>query len=618
MTRPARKTSTKLIALATVGAAAAIAVPAATTAVQSATSPAAAAQAAARPRPIGPVVSDLRLGDATRTGPARLGARDTASFGLVGITWQPRSGAGVLAQIRIRTGGSWSDWQTLPANRLDAPDRTGSLEARGREGTDPLWVGASDGVQARVATTDGAPVRDVRLSLIDPGTAPQDSATALDAAATSTTTAGTTTAGTTTASTTKPAPYSRPPIINRAGWGADESLRSYNPDCNVPKYSSTIKVAFVHHTAGSNTYTSDQSAAIVRGIYAYHVKSHGWCDIGYNFLVDRFGRIFEGRYGGMMFPVLGAHTGGYNTDSFGVSLMGDFTTAQPSAAIMESAAKVIAWKLDGNYRNPKGTAVLGGSTFNVIAGHRDTKATECPGTQVYTRLPTLRSRVWTLMGSAVSTEIYDYAVQLGGYAVVGQPYYLEHTVAEGRGTWFGLRDIYWSTGTHAHSVYGPIRTLHRGLGNANGVLGLPSTEEQNARVSGARVQEFRKAGVRRAVYWSSGTGAHEVLDAIFAKYYAMNGELSKLGLPKTGQLGTPVSGGRVNVFQNGRIYYGPATGTHPIIGAINAKYVESGVYTKLGLPTTDEYAVTGGLQQDFQGGKIAWDAATGQTTVTYN
>src|SRR6266508_5919048 len=132
MTRPARKTSTKLIALATVGAAAAIAVPAATTAVQSATSPAAAAQAAARPRPIGPVVSDLRLGDATRTGPARLGARGTASFGLVGITWQPRSGAGVLAQIRIRTGGSWSDWQTLPANRLDAPDRTGSLEARGR------------------------------------------------------------------------------------------------------------------------------------------------------------------------------------------------------------------------------------------------------------------------------------------------------------------------------------------------------------------------------------------------------------------------------------------------------------------------------------------------------
>jgi uncharacterized protein with LGFP repeats len=593
MPRSARKTSTKIVALAAVGAS--FVVPAVTTALQSATRPAAASQGKG---PVRPLVSDLRLGDATKSGPARLAARETAGFGLVGITWQPRSGTGVLAQVRTRSAGRWSDWRTLPVDGRHGPDRG---QSAGRDGTDPVWVGTADGVQARVASTDGAPVRDVRLSLVDAGTSASDA-----------------TFGATTGTTTAPAPYARPGIVNRAAWGADESLRSYNADCDVPKYGSTIKAAFVHHTAGSNTYTSDQSAAIVRGIYAFHVKSRGWCDIGYNFLVDRFGRIFEGRYGGITLPVVGAHTENYNTDSFGVSLMGDFTTTEPSAAIMESAAKLLAWKLDGNYRNPNGTVVMNGTTLSVISGHRDTKATECPGSKVYAKLPALRSRVWTLMGGSVATEIYGYAVQLGGYAKVGQPYYLEHPVAEGRGTWFGLRDIYYSTGTGPHSVYGPIRTLHRALGNANGVLGLPRTEEQDARVAGARVQEFRKAGVRRAVYWSQATGAHEVLDAIFAKYVELNGELSRLGLPKTGQLGTPVAGGRVNVFENGRIYSGPTTGAHALIGVFNTKYIEAGVYTQLGLPTTDEYAVTGGLRQDFQGGTITWDEATGQTTVTYN
>ncbi len=600
MTRPARKTATKLAALAV---ASAIAVPATLTAVQSATSPATASQTPAKAHPVRPLVSELPMTDATKDGPARLGARETAAFGLVGITWRHRTGAGVLAQVRVRNATGWTGWQTLPADG-DGPDTAQ------RDGTEPFWVGASTGVQARVASTDGAPVRDVRLALVDAGASSADAPATLDAAALD---------AATTSTTTKPAPYARPGIVNRAAWGADESLRTYNADCDGrPSYGSTVKAAFVHHTAGSNTYTSDQSAGIVRGIYAYHVKSRGWCDIGYNFLTDRFGRIFEGRYGGITLPVIGAHTGGYNTDTFGVALMGDFMTAQPSSAILEATAKLIAWKLDGNYRNPNGTVVLNGTTFNVIAGHRDTKATLCPGDYVYAKLPALRSRVWTLMGGSVSTEIYDLASKLGGWAVVGQPYYLEHPVAEGRATWFGVRDIYFSTGTGAHSVYGGIRTLHRQLGNAGGILGWPSTEMQDARVSGARVQEFRKSGVRRAAYWSQATGAHEVVDAIFAKYVAMNAELSVLGLPVTGQLGTPVVGGRLSIFQGGRMYYGPNTGTHAITGPINAKYVEPGNPGKLLLPTTDEYAVTGGRAQDFQGGRITWDAASGQTTVIYN
>jgi N-acetylmuramoyl-L-alanine amidase/LGFP repeat len=609
MTRRVRSSIAKLATLAVVATAAAVAV---TTGTSSVSAPADAAQAAPGARPaVRSKVAELRLSDASTARPARLDGRSTSAFSLLGITWQPRASDGVLAQVRVRAGGQWTGWQTLAVDGEHGPDSGAeSGDAAGRDGTEPLWVGSADGVQARVATTDGRPVRDVRVSLIDPGAAPEDAASALDAAATGSTFAGT--------ATGLPAPYPRPAIVNRAGWGADESLRSFNPDCNVPKLGSTIKAAFVHHTAGSNTYTSSQSAGLIRSIYAYHVQGRGWCDIGYNFLVDKYGRIFEGRYGGILFPVIGAHTENYNTDSFGVSLMGDFTSTEPTAAIMESAAKVIAWKLDGHYRDPKGTVVMNGTTLNVISGHRDTKATECPGTRVYALLPALRSRVWALMGSSVVTEIYNFASQNGGFTELGEPYYLEHSVPGGWGTWFGMRDVYWSPGTGVHSVLGEIRTLHRGLGNAGGVLGLPAAEQHPAQLTGALVQEFSKAGAQRAVYWSSSTGAREVLDAIYTRYVAMGSDLSKLGLPTTGQLVTHVAGGRANLFQHGRMYYGPATGTHPIIGAFNTQYVQPGVYTQLGLPTTDEYAVTGGSAQDFQGGRITRDAATEQTTVTYN
>ena len=123
---------------------------------------------------------------------------------------------------------------------------------------------------------------------------------------------------------------------------------------------------------------------MVRGIYAYHVKSNGWSDIGYNFLVDRYGRAYEGRAGGIDRYVLGAHTGGFIKDSFAVSLLGDFTTVPPSEETLQTTSDLLAWKLGSAYREPTGTAVLvsaGGGTsrypsgqslvFDVISGHRD-------------------------------------------------------------------------------------------------------------------------------------------------------------------------------------------------------------------------------------------------------
>lgn len=144
------------------------------------------------------------------------------------------------------------------------------------------------------------------------------------------------------------------------------------------------------------------------GVHAYHT-ANGWCDIAYNALIDRFGRIWEGRAGGMENPVRSGATGGFNTDSWAISLIGNYsTTALPTTAYT-ALRDLTAWKLLANRRNPQGTAVLtqaeGGAalgalwtdgqpvTFNVISGHRDAKSTECPGNLAYPLLATLRRDV---------------------------------------------------------------------------------------------------------------------------------------------------------------------------------------------------------------------------------
>ena len=110
-----------------------------------------------------------------------------------------------------------------------------------------------------------------------------------------------------------------PPIISRLSWGANERIRR-----GSPQYTTSVRFAVVHHTAGSNRYSRSESAAIVRGIQAYHVKSNGWNDIAYNFLVDKYGQVFEGRFGGVTRNVVGAHAQGFNVGSVGVSLLGTY------------------------------------------------------------------------------------------------------------------------------------------------------------------------------------------------------------------------------------------------------------------------------------------------------
>ncbi len=148
-----------------------------------------------------------------------------------------------------------------------------------------------------------------------------------------------------------------------------------------------VKMAFVHHTAGSNAYGADDVPGILRSDQAYHMDVRGWNDIGYNFLVDRFGRIWEGRAGGTENAVIGAHAEGYNTGSTGVAVLGTFTSAEVPGAAVNAVSRLLGWKLAIHGVDPEGRN--GG--FHNVAGHRDSKATDCPGARLYDRLPEIRS-----------------------------------------------------------------------------------------------------------------------------------------------------------------------------------------------------------------------------------
>lgn len=406
----------------------------------------------------------------------------TKPFSLVGVTWPNRADSQhVDVKVRVQRNGRWSAWERLPVEDDHAPDPS-APEGVERSGTEPYWVGDANGVQVSLTTTDGTTIRDAKVALIQPGTLATDAEPPVTAQAVPSTAAQAVPLA------VSAAPYAMPPIVTRRGWGADERLRAYNgAACAKPKYTSTVQAAFVHHTVDRNDYTRTQVPAMVRGMYAYHVKSRGWCDLGYNFLVDRFGRAFEGRYGGMHLPVLGAHTGGYNANSFGISMIGNYETAVPSTAAREMTARIIAWKMDANYRSPRTTLVLAGTKLLSISGHRDTTATACPGKNLYAALPWLRQRTHILMGKSVATEIYRFALRLGGFPVVGQPVWGEHATRTGRATYFGVRDIHWSVAAGPHSVMGSFRTLYRKLGDSR--LGLPTTELYS--VPGGKRQNFQ-------------------------------------------------------------------------------------------------------------------------------
>ncbi|MFF7071186.1 peptidoglycan recognition protein family protein [Streptomyces pseudovenezuelae] len=430
------------------------------------------ADAAGDVQPKRPVkVYDLAL-KGTAAGKRELPRTETRQFSLLGVSW-----TGTAKQLegraQVRTRGSetgeWTAWQDLETN-IDPPEDPDERSGA-RGASEPLWVGPSDGVQVQVVHEDGTTSaglpKGLEVNLVDPGIAtaaeqrdtgddtdpaafavggtetpaptgsestsasptPTDPATSASpsAPATVSPTATPTSTPTATTPTAPPSTVPEPTIVPRSGWGADESL---SPDPS--EYNADVKAVFVHHTAGSNDYSCEESASIIRGIYAYHTQTEKWNDIGYNFLVDKCGTVFEGRKGGVDLPVLGAHTYGWNRESAGIAVLGDYTAAGASNAALTSVARIAAWKL-GQYgvapdstvqlnagatqKNFAGTSFTAGTayTFDRISGHRDGYATECPGNSLYAQLPTIRAwaagpvqglKLTSLTGATLSGSTY--------------------------------------------------------------------------------------------------------------------------------------------------------------------------------------------------------------------
>lgn len=160
----------------------------------------------------------------------------------------------------------------------------------------------------------------------------------------------------------------------------------------------TVTHAVVHHTAGSNSVANWEDE--VRNIWQFHTFGNGWGDIGYNFLIDPNGVVYEGRAGGL--GAIGAHFSCRNTNTVGVALLGTFTSGLPTAAALDSLRKLLAELTLRQRIDPTGFALHVPSQLNTptIIGHRDGNPspltctrTECPGEAFYATLPALRTDV---------------------------------------------------------------------------------------------------------------------------------------------------------------------------------------------------------------------------------
>jgi hypothetical protein len=212
-----------------------------------------------------------------------------------------------------------------------------------------------------------------------------------------------------------------PPIVTRAGWGADESLRfDYAGNEKWPPSYYPLQTMIVHHTAGRND--DPNPAATIRAIYYDDAIIRGWGDMGYNFLIDSAGHIYEGRrarsyaageaHTGEDFAgnvVRGAHAKGFNSGTLGVVLLGTFDTVLPTAAARASLEKLLAWESGRHGLNPLTASVYTNPDLGTqavlyhISGHRNVNNTDCPGALFYPTFPTLRTNVANRIAATVGS-----------------------------------------------------------------------------------------------------------------------------------------------------------------------------------------------------------------------
>ena len=314
--------------------------------------------------------------------------RTPRRFNLVGLRW--RGAAEPDVELRVRRAGRWSRWAHLTAHAEHNPDvrRDEELAA----GSDPIWVRRAGAVQYRLSRQ----VRGLRLHFVDLGVDP--AARTRARAAQSTT----------------------PSYVPREDWGANKC-----PPRSGPEYGS-VRAVHVHHTVSLNDYSPEESPAIVLAVCRYHRNSNGWNDIGYNALVDKYGVLFEGRAGGLDQAIVGAQAQGFNSQTAGISNIGDHSSVPQTPEALATLANYIRWKLTVHGQPLSGRVTLtsaGGSatrypagasaTIQRVSGHRDTGLTACPGAALYAQLPELRALVET--GTPVTSSATRLSAALSDY-----------------------------------------------------------------------------------------------------------------------------------------------------------------------------------------------------------
>lgn len=292
----------------------------------------------------------------------------------VGVAWDGnREGA---VSVRGRSASGWSSWSALHGEPGEGPDEST------RTGTEMMWFGG-EGVDEVELRVDEGRLPGLELQAIK-STIPTATAVAASAG------------------------DGRPAIQPRSSWTSKGWVR--NPDCTPAPTSNGggITFAVVHHTVNANSYSAAQVPALIASIYEYHVGANRWCDIAYNFVIDRFGRIWEGRSGGVANPIIGGHAKGFNTGSVGVAFLGQYqpgaspSAAAPTSAALTAAGQLIGWKLALHRHSPntQTTTMSRGSskypagqyvTVNRVSGHRNVQLTSCPGDLLYTQVAKIRS-----------------------------------------------------------------------------------------------------------------------------------------------------------------------------------------------------------------------------------
>jgi hypothetical protein len=303
----------------------------------------------------------------------------------LGVSWESGSPPSVRF---LDADGGWSPWTPVHEDEIPTTD--------GRTWSTLVPAGDADAYQVRGANTE---VRGVAINTTDGPRALEWSEPRAEASH-----------------------LAQPAVVSREGWGANESLRCKAD--GTPKFSWSFyptRKLIVHHTVTANA--DPDPAATVRAIYHYHVQSRGFIDIAYNFLVDANGIIYKGRYSGpngTCFQdtltgenangrgVTGAHTGGWNSGTLGIAVLGNYEQVPLSEATRTALVEHLAWESERHLLDPLATSTFtnpagGGSKVAPnISGHRDWSATACPGKNLYAALPLIRQEVAARTGAIVA------------------------------------------------------------------------------------------------------------------------------------------------------------------------------------------------------------------------